>query len=497
MDFSLKKRCTDRLSSLPDELISQILSSLPTKDAAIASLSSKKMRSAFMYLTTLDFDDSPISDCVKKKPQNPQLVEGSQDFKTFVNNVLEKSQSPHLSKFILKFGRYMKIVSRLFPRFSEERGKRYSPNSEATMLNAWICFPLSRCGVREIELFIHVSSPGDLPSAVFTCETLEVLKLDTNLNFELVSNMSSFRLPNLKVLELHSIIIPEDDFLGRLVSNCPSLQELCIDCRWEYGESVVISSPSLQKLVLLINRDLDTDFVIYVCEHLNIDTPNLQYFEFKDMLARRNSVTSIKALVQASINIDHDWGPSERRFREMLNLVQAVCNVQHLSLTSSSLKVLDNEELKNQLPTFHNLKYLEINTRSKWDNTVLFEFLRRSPVLEVLEFPKGIDPWTVFRSDCQYHRMIAELEPWFLRKNQVSPYCCKLHLKRVIIKKYLGMIREVELVRFLLENAPALEELLIICKRKDDVRHYVDPVIAENTLKKFRMASSTCLITVQ
>ncbi|XP_074316202.1 F-box/LRR-repeat protein At3g59190-like isoform X1 [Silene latifolia] len=491
MDFSLKKKkChTDRLSNLPDELICQILSSLPTKDAAIASLSSKKMRSAFMYLTTLDFDDSPISYCARKNPQRFQI------FKTFVNNVLQKSQSPHLSKFRLGFGGNSEIWAFHFYRRSKDCGEHCFPYLRAIELNSWIGFPLSRGGVREIDLRIHVRKPGKMSSAAFTCETLEVLKLDTNLNFELVSTMSSFRLPNLKVLQLRSIIIPEDDFVGKLVSNCPSLQELCIDCRWEYGKSVVISSPSLQKLVLLMNKDFKFD---YPCELLNIDTPNLQYFEYEDMLALHNSVTSMKAPIQASINIDCDcdWGTSEGCFREMLNLVQAVCNVQHLSLTSSYLEVLDFEDLKNQLPTFHNLKHLKFGTylRRNWDDTVLFEFLRRSPVLEVLEFPDGIDPFYVINPDREYQKMIVERDHWFFGKNQASPCCFKTCLKRIVIKYYCGTVRELEFLRSLLLTAPALEELLIICEREDDI---VDQALAENTLKELRIVSSTCLITVQ
>ncbi|KAH9626925.1 hypothetical protein KSS87_014986 [Heliosperma pusillum] len=481
MDSSLKKCHTDRLSSLPDELICQILSSVPTKDAAIASLSSKKMRSTFMYLTTLDFDDSPISYCARN---NPQLTERFQNFKTFVDNVLHESQSPHLSKFRLGFGGDLKIWLFHHHHWSRECGKHCFPDLEATELNAWISFPLSRCGVREIDLRIHVGVPGKLPPGLFTCETLEVLKLDTNLELELVSSLPSFRLPNLKVLQLHSIIIPEDDLVGRLVSNCPLLEELDMDCWWEYGKSVTISSPSLQKLVLSMNRDYQYDSP---GDLLNIDTPNLKYFEYEDILAVHNSVTSMKAPVQASLNVYCDSGTPEECFRSILNLVKAVCNVQHLSLLFSCLEVLDYEDLINQLPTFHNLKHLEFDTNfsSEWD-TVVFEFLMRSPILEVLEFPEGINAWHVIRPDREYHRMISESEPWVSRKNQLCP-----NLKRIVIKQYRRTKREVELVRFLLENAPALEELLVICK--DDV----DPAVAEKTLKKLPMASSTCSIKVQ
>ncbi|XP_074270174.1 F-box/LRR-repeat protein At3g59210-like isoform X2 [Silene latifolia] len=388
MDSTFKKiktfrfgKCNreDLLSCLPDELICQILSLLPTKDAAAASLSSRKMRSAFTRLTSLDFDDSPISYCAEN---HPLFIDRFQLFKTFVTNVLQASKSPHLSRFRIGFGGDLNISWSHFHHSSRVCGAACFPHVESTLLNAWIDFPLNRNGLQEIDLRIHVRIPGKLPSALFACQTLEVLKLDTNLDFELVSSMTSFWLPNLKVLQLCSILIPEDDFVSRLVSSCPSLEELYMNCRWKYGNSVTISSPSLRKLTLILYRaDEYSDLI-------SIDTPNLQRFKYGDNLALHHSIPSMKALVEASIHVLDCLDTPDESFDSMLSLVRAVSNVERLNLRVSCVEVLDREEMKNQLPVFHNLRLMKLGhgAACKW-GTVLLEFLKRSPHLETLGFP--------------------------------------------------------------------------------------------------------------
>lgn len=77
---------------------------------------------------------------------------------------------------------------------------------------------------------VHVRNPGKLPHTLFSCETLEVLKLDVNLELEVPITLCC--LPNLKVLHLHSVEIPDGDFLTGLVLSCPSLEDLVVkNCR--------------------------------------------------------------------------------------------------------------------------------------------------------------------------------------------------------------------------------------------------------------------------
>uniref|UniRef100_A0A803M9I7 Ubiquitin-like protease family profile domain-containing protein n=1 Tax=Chenopodium quinoa TaxID=63459 RepID=A0A803M9I7_CHEQI len=115
MDMRLK-RCTsttttlqedvhnrnlDRLTCLPDELLIYIISSLPTKDAAAACTSSKRMiNNIFHSLTSLNFDDSPISHCLV----TPYAIERFPTFVAFVDSVLLSYHSRYLTSFSLGVG---------------------------------------------------------------------------------------------------------------------------------------------------------------------------------------------------------------------------------------------------------------------------------------------------------------------------------------------------------------------------------------------------------
>uniref|UniRef100_A0A803LMZ6 F-box domain-containing protein n=1 Tax=Chenopodium quinoa TaxID=63459 RepID=A0A803LMZ6_CHEQI len=84
-----------RLTNLPDELLIQIISLLPTKDAAAISVLSKSLRHVFPLITSLDFDVSPVSLCLK----HPYATECYPTLVSFVDNVL---QSRYLTKFRLQ-----------------------------------------------------------------------------------------------------------------------------------------------------------------------------------------------------------------------------------------------------------------------------------------------------------------------------------------------------------------------------------------------------------
>uniref|UniRef100_A0A803MLW9 F-box domain-containing protein n=1 Tax=Chenopodium quinoa TaxID=63459 RepID=A0A803MLW9_CHEQI len=147
----------DRLTNLPDELI-RILSLLPTKDAAVTSILSKRMSCIFPFITSLDFDDSPISHC----SDPPFAIQHFPTFVTFVDSVLSAYQSQYLTSCKLGLG---------------------------VRLHGHMLFGLRK----ELDLRIQVKEPGDclLPLEIFTCETLEVLKLDVNLSLDRTSTSNS------------------------------------------------------------------------------------------------------------------------------------------------------------------------------------------------------------------------------------------------------------------------------------------------------------------
>ncbi|XP_074303177.1 F-box/LRR-repeat protein At4g14103-like [Silene latifolia] len=286
----------DRLSSLPDELQSQILSMLPTKDvAAMQVLSMRMRRYAFALVTSVDLDDSPISHCI----ENPHLIERFPLFESYVGNVLQKiSQSGQsLTRFRFRLGGDKTSRIQRLDGLHDCEGQCF-PYTDPARLNAWISFPLTHLGLRELDLSFHVREPLEyqLPAGLFACQSLQVLKLDSNL--QLNAEISTICLPNLKLLHLHCFYIVENDFVTRLVSSCPSLEDLAIAyCLWDQLDLLDISSRSLRKLVLIIWNDDEENN----SDLTHIDTPNLQYFHYSDNLAIQYCITDMNALVKCCL----------------------------------------------------------------------------------------------------------------------------------------------------------------------------------------------------
>lgn len=166
-------------------------------------------------------------------------------------------------------------------------------------------------------------------------------------------------------------------------------------------------------------------------------------------------------------------------------------------------------------------------------------FLNRSPVLETLVFlevsgiilslikPNGWNAVVncLFNGDSRflfptlqglsryylppfsgYEQLESELEAF--RALHEIPSCCRYHLKRIEIKSYFGLQREIEIIGFLLRHALVLEELVIyravkppLCVGPDEFdKPFVAPVAdvmsTQSTLNNLPRASLTCLILV-
>ncbi|XP_074264904.1 F-box/LRR-repeat protein At4g14103-like [Silene latifolia] len=487
---SLQPCGVDRLSSLPDELLSQILSMLPTKDVAAMQVLSKSMRRrAFTLIACVDLE-------------YPHLVDRFPLFNLFVDDVLHKlSQSGQpLTRFRFGIGgdKTSHICSLGKSCTHDCYGDCY-PVIEPSRLSTWLSYPFVLRGLRELDLFFHVSSPShcEVPPGIFACQSLEVLKLDSNLKLNGAEIFPVF-LPNLKLLHLRCFSIVED-FITRLVSSCPSLEDLAVcNCWWDLSNRLIISSHSLRRLELIIrNRDQDkySDLVL-------IDTPNLQYFDYDDNLASRYSITTMNALIQATITI---WSPLPHESNEIslqiqLNLFRVLSNVQRLSLLYNCVEnMYYGGEFKDQMPVFHHLKTLELGPNiieARWDK-LLLDILTCSPSLETLVFPEGL--FVNSFSDAS-NPVVADLEDqgWKTKATEAIPQCLKSSLKQIVIKEYFGITREFNLLKFFLSKASLLQELVVICLSPPSRCHVPknDHMLFETTLKDSPRASTTCLIRV-
>lgn len=217
----------DRISDLPDEVLSHILSLLSTKEAVQTCILAKRWRKTWAFMPVLKFslaefmrDMADINNYEKRKECEDKL-------KQFVNGVLENRGPYHLDVF----------------QYQSDIDGNHSEVSFEWLDNVALLMP------RVIEVTIARDNAVDFPDSIFSCGSLQNLSLDIlNMDGTTFIWPKSINLPSLKILELIGITL-EDDFTQKLFSGCPALESLFLcHCDLEFSE---ISSNVLKKLDLL------------------------------------------------------------------------------------------------------------------------------------------------------------------------------------------------------------------------------------------------------
>jgi hypothetical protein len=183
----------DRISTLPDQILCHILSFVPTKLAATTSVLSKRWNPLWLFVETLDFDDKDF----KNKAT----------FRNFISSVflLRDTMLP-LRSFHLQYSNQCIFHHRDISRF--------------------IHAAVQRKGIENLNLdmpYIFLSK-FKLPPSIFSCKTLVVLRL-TGIQLNDLSHVV-VDLPRLKTLHFSPDPFQRVDYLSKLLSGCPALEEL-------------------------------------------------------------------------------------------------------------------------------------------------------------------------------------------------------------------------------------------------------------------------------
>nr|VDD02427.1 unnamed protein product [Brassica rapa] len=207
----------DWISSLPDCLLSQILSNLPTKDAVKTSVLSTRWRSLWKQVPSLDLANFDFSLYFPYCPK----------FLTFVDSfLLDLNRDSCLHEFKLK----------------------YDSDGETDHLSRWINTLVKR-KVKHIDIVDESNASWDfpIPTTLYSCESLVSLKL------------SGLTLPN-----------------PNLVVSLPSLKTIYLTiAKFDVGEANPAMSGSGKLRFTHLSDccdDSDEEFVV------EIDAPKLEYF---------------------------------------------------------------------------------------------------------------------------------------------------------------------------------------------------------------------------
>ncbi|CAG7909110.1 unnamed protein product [Brassica rapa] len=405
----------DKISHLPEALLLQILSLLPTKDVVATSVLAKRWKHIWKMVPKLNFD---------------YHLNQSQH-ETFSENVCRLLLS-HKSS----------VLESLSLRFILD-------SCDGMDIGMWIGIAYAR-HVRELILDVETEtrySNFKFPKCFYNCQTLETLIIKTWILIDIPS--SQVCLKSLKKLHLCYVDYKDDESVVNLLSGCPNLQELVIHRNLQVVRVFTIAVPSLQRLEIY-----DWSYGHKMVGSYVVNTPSLKYLKIKGFPRLRFSMVEITPeLVEANV-ID---------LSEVIDkkLMQSLASVKRLSLSLSPSEIITfpNTDLylsPSELITFpstgtifHQLVHLELSTdKADWWN-LLTRMINTSPRLQVL---KLIGEW-------YYGKVGVSCKEWNQPKN--VPECLETFVWNTYKEQ---QEEEKEVAKYILRNANRLKKASISIK---------------------------------
>nr|VDD62429.1 unnamed protein product [Brassica oleracea] len=328
--FELRSCWRDSISCLPDEVLSNILSLLPTtKQAASTCILSKRWRYLFTLVTNLDFDDSEKDDSETTTTTTYVFPES---FKSFVDATL--SQTHPINKLSLRC----------------HVGKDEDDPQKACV-SRWITNVANR-GARELDLRIKDKGIHYLPPRLFASETLVKLTIGTRLYLGTIPPNVS--LPSLKTLFIDTVFFEYGDLCCVLLAACPVLEELTVHHHNFSATPHTIASRTVK----------------------------LVYLEYSHCALREYRQVVLESLVEAKLDLYPDRNAGERP--DVTDLIMGMRNVDILHLSPVSVDVI-YFYCWDGLPVFNNLVTLSMGgIKSKRGCKLLAYLLKQAPKLETL-----------------------------------------------------------------------------------------------------------------
>ncbi|CAL9243454.1 unnamed protein product [Arabidopsis halleri] len=390
----------DMISQLPDHLICQILSHLPTKDAVRTSILSTRWRNLWQLVPVLDLQSREI-----------RLFN---EFVSFVGRFFDIHKDSCIQKLCLYI--------------SDQAGKSY--------LTSWIDL-VTRRRIQHLDISHSFSSPefGDISLNQYTCDTLVHLRLSrlTMVNVEFVS------LPCLKILHLAFVKYTNETTLDKLISCSPVLEDLTIVKYAEDNAKVLqVRSQTLKRVD--IHRWFDPH------NGLVIDTPLLQCLRI-----RTHSIKNIEFInlgFTTKVDIDaYLLDPNDLSNRSIMrDFFTSISRVKSLVISYATIKDIFRYM---ELEPLHQFCYLsELSAICSICNLeMLLNLLKRCPKLESLSLK-------LFNYDIKKKAEVMS--------STVPPWCLVSSLKFVKLESQLfGCGTELKVARYFLENSTILEKLTL------------------------------------
>ncbi|WCJ40869.1 F-box/RNI-like/FBD-like domains-containing protein [Euphorbia peplus] len=389
----------DLISKLPDEILVQILSRLPTKEAVATTILSKRWEYLWTSTSNLDFSDDFL--CGYQDEIDRKLK--SSVFKNYVNRAIFYHGRSTLQKCRMMFH------------------TKYFSDCIYTLVCALIT-----SNIEELRIIDHSLTVQQLPWRLFTCKSLVVLKIHGPFVLDLPTYVC---FPSLKVLNLAYVLLVDDASTHRLFSSCPVLEDLTIVQHNDCVRVLNIFIPSLKKLaVSSFLRDC----------RIEINTPCLEYLQYL-VLFGHSFMNLLSSLI---------WAEFDGNIN--VNLLSAISQVESLVLKKNTMRQLSLIDWDSSLLKFSKLKRMELHVGWNFDWKWLLNFLKCTPNLQVLVFPSGL---------VKLRRNGFKRFDWHWP--EFVPECLSLNVKTIEVCNFVGFEEELYFMKYLLECGKVLDKLII------------------------------------
>ncbi|CAA7061070.1 unnamed protein product [Microthlaspi erraticum] len=409
----------DVISKLPDALISQILSYLPTKEAVRTSVLSDRWKSLWLLTPTLELASNEV-----------------QDYNAFVS-IVDKS---------LGFCREEKSCLHKLKLLIIQKDE-----NDPHCLTRWIDFVAKR-KVKHIDVdcfLVRRELMEVMPLSLYVCETL----LHLRLHRVVLGSFESVSLPCVKTMYLEQNVYANEKSLESLISSCPVLKDLIIVRM--LGDNVKVLRVHSQSLTsVTIGFELGQSrmwFYRYNREilGLSVDAPRLKYLNFNDDVSRSQILSNFSPSVR--VNLGGGYIPyftdGNDLSKKLLvsSFFYAISRVTDLIISENTMRLISSCFKGEALPQLCNLSCLEANV-CLIDVEILSRLFDSSPRLK--SFVLNLTHPTVVDSD--------PTSFWFV------PQCFFSSLEFVEIKCcYNGERVAMRLASYFAENSVALKKFVL------------------------------------
>ncbi|XP_057793574.1 F-box/LRR-repeat protein At3g26922-like isoform X2 [Salvia miltiorrhiza] len=359
IEESIEKPYPDRLSSLPDSVLTHVFSFLDFESVVRTSVLSKRYKHLWTLTPSLDFHLSEHGDD-KIRPNDHRLrardKEGCNSvFELYVNHILQLREHCNLSQFRLSLHRHAR------PEFVQ---------------NCLIYAVEHK--VQHLKLRgIFNRKPLALPGILLDLPSLISLSLH-NATVNGIELPKSFSLPNLKNLSLKNYEFSDKNYNVGLFSGCPSLETLILTkCSIRPMNKLKCLDVKCSNLKHLEIRRWRSPWRCFDEHVINVNAPRLAFLKFQGPLVRLNFGEAFPCVERACfelffptacVMLDGE-GRKQRVSECLLGMLLNVCSsVRALSLSLRTIEVVCSiRDLRAHAPViFENLRIIRFTTENKF-----------------------------------------------------------------------------------------------------------------------------------